>query len=110
MAIVPRPIRSGGWGSRISHSRKPYTAADTTMIPRMSRPRIFIVVLGVTNSDLPNRLPVPLRRIPTLAGHMENGIGLLAALIQELHGFFRGEDEQFDFAPLSLTFDLIHDW
>jgi hypothetical protein len=31
-------------------------------------------------------------------------------LIQELHGFFRWEDEQFNFAPLSLTFHLIHDW
>ena len=35
---------------------------------------------------------------------------LLAVLIQELHGFFRWEDEQFNFAPLSLTFDLIHNW
>src|SRR5271157_1373205 len=41
---------------------------------------------------------------------MENGVGLLGALIQEFHGFFRWEDEQFNFAPLSLTFDLIHDW
>ena len=41
---------------------------------------------------------------------MENGVGLLAALIQYLHGFFRGQYAQFDFAPLSLTFDLIHDW
>jgi len=39
---------------------------------------------------------------------MENGVGLLAALIQYLHGFFRGEYAQFNFAPLSLTFDLIH--
>ena len=41
---------------------------------------------------------------------MENGVGLLDALIQELHGFFRWEDEQFNFAPPSLTSDLIHDW
>ena len=41
---------------------------------------------------------------------MENGIGLLDALIQELHGFFRWEDDQFNFAPPSLTSDLIHDW
>jgi len=41
---------------------------------------------------------------------MENGIGIFGTLIQELHGFFRWEDDQLDFAPLSLTFDLIHDW
>ena len=41
---------------------------------------------------------------------MENGVGLLDALIQYLHGFFRWEDEQFNFAPLSLTFDFIHNW
>ena len=41
---------------------------------------------------------------------MENGVGLLDVLIQGLHGFFRWEDEQFNFAPLGLTFDLIHDW
>src|ERR1035437_5881065 len=41
---------------------------------------------------------------------MENGIGLLDAFIQALHGLFRWEDEQFNFAPRSLTFDLIHDW
>ena len=38
---------------------------------------------------------------------MENGVGAFGAPIQELHGFFRGEDEQFNFAALSLTFDLI---
>ncbi len=43
------------------------------------------------------------------AGHMENGIGRLDVLIQELHGFLRWDDEQFHSAPLSLTFDLIHD-
>src|SRR5271165_108563 len=41
---------------------------------------------------------------------MENGIGVFGTLIQELHGFFRWEDDQLDFAPLSLTFDLIHHW
>src|SRR5271169_4401482 len=40
---------------------------------------------------------------------MENGISLLDALIQKLHGFFRWDDSQFNFAPPSLTFDLIHD-
>jgi len=40
---------------------------------------------------------------------MENGIGLLDVLIQELHGFLRWDDEQFNSAPPSLTFDLIHD-
>ena len=34
---------------------------------------------------------------------MENGVGLLDALIQYLQGFLRWEDEQFNFAPLSLT-------
>src|SRR5271157_775757 len=41
---------------------------------------------------------------------MENGVGLLDVLIQELHGFLRWQDEQFNLAPLSLTFHLIHDW
>ena len=41
---------------------------------------------------------------------MENGVGLLAALIQNSHGFFRWQDEQFNFAPLSRTFNLIHNW
>ena len=41
---------------------------------------------------------------------MENCVGARGVLIQELHGFFRWEDEQFNFAPLSLTFHLIHDW
>src|SRR6516225_501801 len=41
---------------------------------------------------------------------MENCVGLLSAFIQEFHGFFRWEDEQFNFAPLGLTFDLIHHW
>src|SRR5271165_2144270 len=41
---------------------------------------------------------------------MENSVGAFGVLIQYLHGFFRGEDSQFNFAPLSLTFDLIHDW
>src|SRR3974390_2607191 len=41
---------------------------------------------------------------------MENGIGVFGALIQKRHGFFGWEDAQFNFAPLSLTFDLIHDW
>jgi len=43
-------------------------------------------------------------------GHMENGIGVFGVPIQYLHGFFRWEDEQFNFAPPSLTSDLIHDW
>ena len=41
---------------------------------------------------------------------MENSVGAFDVPIQELHGFFRWEDEQVNFAPLSLTFDLIHDW
>jgi hypothetical protein len=41
---------------------------------------------------------------------MENGVGASCVPIQERHGFFRWEDEQFNFAPLSLTSDLIHDW
>jgi hypothetical protein len=41
---------------------------------------------------------------------MENGIGLLEALIQELHGFFRWDESAIQLAPLSLTFDLIDDW
>src|SRR5215472_15041643 len=41
---------------------------------------------------------------------MKKGVGLLGALIQNFQGFFRWEDEQFNFAPLGLTFDLIHDW
>src|ERR1035438_5387836 len=41
---------------------------------------------------------------------MENGVGVFGAPIQEVHGFFRWEDEQFNFTPLSLTFDLIHGW
>jgi hypothetical protein len=40
---------------------------------------------------------------------MENGVGASGAPIQNLHGLFRRKDEQFDFAPLSLTFDLLHD-
>jgi len=31
---------------------------------------------------------------------MENGIGVFGVLIPYLHGFFRWEDEQFNFAPL----------
>src|ERR1035437_5054177 len=41
---------------------------------------------------------------------MENGIGIFCASLQEIHGFFRWEDDQFNFAPLSFTSDLIHDW
>jgi hypothetical protein len=41
---------------------------------------------------------------------MENGVGTFGVPIQELHGFFRWDDEQFNFAPLSLAFDLIHNW
>ena len=41
---------------------------------------------------------------------MENGVGAFGVLIQDLHGFFRWEDEQFNLALLSLTFDLIHHW
>ena len=41
---------------------------------------------------------------------MENGVGVFGAPIQELHGFFRWEGEQFNFAPSSLASDLIHDW
>src|SRR5215472_10371728 len=41
---------------------------------------------------------------------MKKGVGLLGALIQNFQGFFRWEDEQFNFALLGLTFDLIHDW
>src|SRR5580704_12834864 len=41
---------------------------------------------------------------------MENGVGASGAPIQEFHGLFRWKDEQFNFAPLSLTFDLIHNW
>src|ERR1019366_6160337 len=52
--------------------------------------------------------PAPVGRIQRSAGHMENGVGLLDALIQYLHGFFRWEDDQLNFAPLSLTFNLIH--
>ena len=41
---------------------------------------------------------------------MEKGVGAFSVPIQDLHGFFRGEDEQFNFVALSLTFDLIHNW
>jgi hypothetical protein len=41
---------------------------------------------------------------------MENGVGAFGVPIQVPHGVFRGEDEQFNFAPLCLTSDLIHDW
>jgi hypothetical protein len=41
---------------------------------------------------------------------MENCVGASGVSIQELHGFFRWQDEQFNLAPLSLTFDLIHHW
>ena len=41
---------------------------------------------------------------------MENGIGVFGAPIQEIHGFFRWENDQFHFAPLSLTSDFIHNW
>jgi hypothetical protein len=41
---------------------------------------------------------------------MENGIGVFCAPLQELHCFFRWEDDQFNIAPLSLTSNLIHDW
>ncbi len=41
---------------------------------------------------------------------MENGVGVSGAPIQNLHGLFGREDEQFNFAPPSLTSDLIHDW
>jgi hypothetical protein len=40
---------------------------------------------------------------------MENGLGVFVAPLQELYGFFRWEDDQFNFAPLSLTSNLIHD-
>ena len=40
---------------------------------------------------------------------MENCVGAFGVPIQELHGFLRWQDEQFNLAPLSLTFDLIHD-
>src|ERR1039457_5653373 len=40
---------------------------------------------------------------------MENVIGAFCAPLQEIHGFFRWEDDQFNFAPLSLTSDPIHD-
>src|SRR5271169_4886052 len=41
---------------------------------------------------------------------MKNGIGLFCAPIQELHGFFRWEDNQFHLPPVRLTPNLIHDW
>ena len=41
---------------------------------------------------------------------MENGIGVFCLLLQELNGFFRWEDDQFNFVLLSLTSNLIHDW
>src|ERR1700687_3094171 len=41
---------------------------------------------------------------------MENGIGVFCVPLQELYGFFRWEDDQFDFVLLSLTSNLIHDW
>ena len=40
---------------------------------------------------------------------MENGVGAFGVPIQDLHGFLRWQDEQFNFAPLGLRFDLIHD-
>jgi len=39
---------------------------------------------------------------------MENGVGLFEVLIQVLHGLFRWENDQFDFAAPSLTPDLVH--
>ena len=41
---------------------------------------------------------------------MKNGVRAFGVPIQNLHGYFRWEDEQFNFAPLSLTFDLIRNW
>jgi hypothetical protein len=40
---------------------------------------------------------------------MENGIGIFFAPLQELYGFFGWEDDQFNFAPLCLASNLIHD-
>ena len=39
---------------------------------------------------------------------MENSVGVFGASIQVLHGFFRWQDDQFDFTPPGLTPDLIH--
>lgn len=41
---------------------------------------------------------------------MKNGIGIFGPVIQQLHGFFRWEDDQFNVAPSSLTSYFIHDW
>ena len=40
---------------------------------------------------------------------MENGIGVFCVPLQELDGFFRWKDDQFNFVLLSFTSNLIHD-
>ena len=40
---------------------------------------------------------------------MENVIGAFCAPLQEIHGFFRWEDDQFNFAPLCFASNLIHE-
>ena len=39
---------------------------------------------------------------------MKDGVRVFGASIQVFHGFFRWQDNQFDFAPPGLTPNLIH--
>src|SRR5271157_381396 len=42
------------------------------------------------------------------ASYVQDGVGLLRLLLQQLDGLFRRHDEQFDFAAFSLSLHLLH--